>query len=63
MGYTVKARGQPIPTSGLSLYRAPGCPIPAPSCKKPNAMAGLSARPATKILWLLDLGSNQGPAD
>ena len=47
----------------MTNIRNIGVPAPPPNAKSPTAMAGLSARTATKIGWLLDLDSNQGPAD
>ena len=45
-----------IVTAGLSLYRSP-------ECKKPNRDGWAKCKKRYKIRWLLDLGSNQGPAD
>ena len=53
----------PLPTAGLSPYRSPERPIPAPECKKPNRDGWAKCKKRYEKRWLPDLGSNQGPAD
>ncbi len=39
------------------------CSRRPPKCKKPNREGWAKCKIHNKILWLLDLGSNQGPTD